>query len=153
MVLLKGVNDKELWTAIEFAQKRGVLLQLIELEPIGLPRESYEKYHFNLDGIIEKLERYAQNVKIRRYMHGRHIYTLDGVDVEVVKPIENTEFCLHCTRIRLTHDGKLKPCLMRNDNIVDILTPLRSGASDDKLNRIFLKALKMREPYWKGNAI
>jgi len=82
-------------------------------------------------------------------MQGRRIYTLEGARVEVVKPVENTSFCMQCTRIRLTSDGKLKPCLMRNDNLVDILTPLRKGEPDDYLHAVFRRALEAREPFHK----
>ncbi|MEM2123182.1 MAG: GTP 3',8-cyclase MoaA [Candidatus Bathyarchaeia archaeon] len=150
MVLLRGINEVEIWDAVRFAQERSVILQLIELEPIGLPDETYRLYHFPLDDIVERLEGLAKSVRVREFMHGRRIYSLDGVEVEVVKPIENTEFCLHCTRLRLTHDGKLKPCLMRNDNLVDVLTPLRMGASKDELKTLFLQAVSARRPYWSG---
>ncbi|MDH5441703.1 MAG: GTP 3',8-cyclase MoaA, partial [Candidatus Bathyarchaeota archaeon] len=56
----------------------------------------------------------------------------------------------HCTRMRLTSDGKLKPCLMRNNNLVDLLTPLRNGAHDETLTDLFVKAVKSREPYHKA---
>jgi cyclic pyranopterin phosphate synthase len=69
------------------------------------------------------------------------------VTVEVVHPIENRDFCVHCTRLRLTSNGKLKPCLMRNDNLIDILTPMRRGASDDELKELFKRANQEREPY------
>jgi cyclic pyranopterin phosphate synthase len=39
---------------------------------------------------------------------------------------------------------------MRNDNLVDVLTPLRRGASDEELRELFLNAVELREPYWKG---
>jgi len=52
--------------------------------------------------------------------------------------------------MRVTSDGKLKPCLMRNDNLTDILTPLREGASDEELQQLFLGANMQREPYNKG---
>jgi len=55
--------------------------------------------------------------------------------------MDNSEFCAHYTRLRLTSDGKLKPCLMRNDNLVDVLTPLRRGASREKLRKLFLEAV------------
>ncbi|MEA2089135.1 MAG: GTP 3',8-cyclase MoaA, partial [Thermoproteota archaeon] len=64
-------------------------------------------------------------------------------------PIENTEFCMHCTRLRVTSDGKLKPCLMRNNNLTDVLTPMRSGVSDEKLIELFRETCKKREPYYK----
>jgi cyclic pyranopterin phosphate synthase len=92
----------------------------------------------------------AVTIEKRPLMHNRLIYHLPNVAVEVVHPIENTDFCMHCTRMRLTSDGKLKPCLMRNDNLTDILTPLREGASDKELQQLFLRANMQREPYNKG---
>ena len=70
--------------------------------------------------------------------------------VEVVHPTENSDFCMHCTRLRVTSDGKLKPCLMRNDNLVDILTPIRNGANDEELKHIFEQANQLREPFNKS---
>jgi len=83
-------------------------------------------------------------------MHNRRVYHLPSTRVEVVHPIENTEFCLHCTRLRVTSDGKLKPCLMRSDNLVDILTPLRKGANDEQLAELFRLANQKRQPYNKN---
>jgi cyclic pyranopterin phosphate synthase len=82
-------------------------------------------------------------------MHNRRIYRLQNVTVEVVHPIENREFCMHCTRLRVTSSGKLKPCLMKNDNIINIIEPLRNGFSDKELEKIFLKANQFRIPYNK----
>ena len=83
-------------------------------------------------------------------MQNRPIYHLPDVTVEVVHPTENTEFCMHCTRLRVTSDGKLKPCLMRNDNLVDVLTPLRNGAKDQELKELFIIANQKRQPYNKN---
>jgi cyclic pyranopterin phosphate synthase len=83
-------------------------------------------------------------------MHNRRIYHLPDLIVEVVHPTENGEFCAHCTRMRVTSDGKLKTCLMRNDNLVDILTPTRQDASDEKLKALFIHANQLREPYNKS---
>ena len=102
------------------------------------------------DAIEEGIERNAKKIIIRRDMQNRKRYTLkDGSEIEIVKPNHNPSFCQACTRIRLTSDGKLKPCIMRNDNLTDILTPLRRGASNQELKRIFITAIKRREPYWK----
>jgi cyclic pyranopterin phosphate synthase len=78
---------------------------------------------------------------------------LPEAKVEVIRPIENTEFCANCTRIRVTSDGKLKPCLMRKDNLVDLLSPMRSGADDQKLKETFIEAVNRREPYYKVTQI
>jgi len=150
MLLLKNVNDGEIEKLIQFAAQTGTILQLIELEPINLSKKYYERYHLGLDEIEQKLKKLASETKIRKYMQKRRVYVLPKVNVEVIRPIENTEFCANCTRIRVTSDGKLKPCLMRKDNLVDILTPLRNGADDKKLTEIFIEAVKNREPYYKA---
>ncbi|MFQ6094758.1 MAG: GTP 3',8-cyclase MoaA [Candidatus Bathyarchaeia archaeon] len=150
MVMLKGINEGEVLEMINFARYNGVVLQLIELEPLGINRSFYSNHHYALDGIEGKLEKQALEFRTRSDMQNRRVYFLPGVKVEVVKPIENTAFCAHCTRIRLTSDGKVKPCLMRNDNLVDVLTPLRSGADDDGLTKLFIEAVKRREPFYKA---
>jgi len=150
MLLLKNVNDGEIEKMIQFAAQTGTILQLIELEPINLSKTYYERYHLSLDKIEQKLKKLASETKIRKYMQKRRVYVLPKVNVELIRPIENTEFCANCTRIRVTSDGKLKPCLMRKDNLVDILTPMRNGADDKNLTQIFVEAVKKREPYYKA---
>ena len=150
MLVLKNVNDCEIEKMTQFAAQTGTILQLIELEPINLSKKYYARYHLGLDEIEQKLEKLASETRIRKYMQKRRVYVLPKVKVEVIRPIENTEFCANCTRIRVTSDGKLKPCLMRKDNLVDILTPMRNGADDKKLTETFIEAVKKREPYYKA---
>ncbi|MCW4029422.1 MAG: GTP 3',8-cyclase MoaA [Candidatus Bathyarchaeota archaeon] len=147
MVLLKGVNVGDVSDMIEYAGRTGAILQLIELDPVNVGDHYYEVHHRSLDEQEAMLLEKAVSVEKRPFMHNRLIYHLPNATVEVVHPIENTDFCMHCTRIRVTSDGKLKPCLMRNDNLTDILTPLRQGASDEELRGLFVKANSLREPY------
>lgn len=147
MLILKGVNDSQVLEMINFARNVGAVLQLIELEPVNISSEYYIVYHKPLDEYEEMLKQKAVKIEARKYMQNRHIYHLPDVKVEVVHPIENTDFCWHCTRLRLTSDGKLKPCLMRNDNTVDILTPMRNGATDEELVEFFKIANQRRQPY------
>jgi cyclic pyranopterin phosphate synthase len=147
MLVLRGVNDFQVTDMISFAREVGAVLQLIELEPINISREYYATYHKPLSEYEEMLKQKAVKVEARKYMQNRRIYHLPDVKVEVVHPIENTEFCWHCTRLRVTSDGKLKPCLMRNDNTVDILTPMRKGATDKELVELFKLANQRRQPY------
>jgi cyclic pyranopterin phosphate synthase len=147
MLVLKGENESAVPEMIEFAAQTGTVLQLIELEPINMARKDYSKKHKSLDEYEGILKHKAVRTETRRYMQNRHIYYLPHATVETVRPIENTEFCHHCTRIRVTSDGKLKPCLMRNDNLTDILTPVRRGASDQELTGLFKLANQERQPY------
>jgi cyclic pyranopterin phosphate synthase len=149
MLVLKNVNDGEVEKMIQFAEQSGAILQLIELEPINLSKAYYKHYHLGLDGIEQGLEKESVEVSVREYMQNRRVYTLPNGKVEVIRPIENTEFCASCTRIRVTSDGKVKPCLMRKDNLVDLLTSIRNGADDEKLKTLFFEAVKRREPYYK----
>jgi cyclic pyranopterin phosphate synthase len=150
MVVLKDVNVGDVPDMIEYARQNNVILQLIELDPVNVSGDYYQTHHRSLDEQEQLLQEKASTVERRPYMHNRLIYHLPGVTVEVVHPIENTDFCMHCTRMRVTSDGKLKPCLMRNDNLTDILTPIRQGASDEELKRLFVQANTLREPYNKG---
>jgi cyclic pyranopterin phosphate synthase len=150
MVILNGVNVDAVPEMMDFARQTGTILQLIELDPINVDAAYYSVYHKFLDEHEEMLRQKALKVETRRFMHNRRIYHLPEVTVEVVHPIENRDFCMHCTRLRVTSDGKLKPCLMRNDNVMDILTPMRSGASDEELKELFVRVNELREPYNKG---
>lgn len=149
MVVLKGINDMEIWDMINFSAKTNTILQLIEFIPLNASNPSFKKHHINLDPIEGELRKRAIKI-ITRKLHARKKYFLpNGAEVEVVKPFHNTIFCANCTRIRVTSDGKLKPCLMRNDNLVDILTPIRNNADNKKLEELFIKAVNLREPFYR----
>ncbi len=154
VVVLRGINDDELENMIYFSADTGAILQLIELE-VPLERENsefFKKYHVDLSDFERYISKMAEKVEYNE-LHRRKRYSLKINDkratVEFVKSMHNTSFCMNCTRIRLTSDGKLKPCLLRNDNLVDLLTPLRKGASDDELKKLFKQAILLREPYWR----
>ena len=149
-VVLKDVNVGDIPDLIEYAGRNKVVLQLIELDPVNVGDNYYKEHHRSLDEQEAMLKEKAVSIEKRPFMHNRLIYHLPNATVEVVKPIENSDFCMHCTRLRVTSDGKLKPCLMRNDNLTDILTSIRQGASDEELKQLFVKANLLREPYNKG---
>jgi len=150
MVVLNGVNVEAVPEMMDFARQTGTILQLIELDPVNVDEEYYSTYHRLLGEYEEMLGQKAMEIETRRFMHNRRIYHLPDLTVEVVHPTENREFCAHCTRLRVTSDGMLKTCLMRNDNLIDVLTPLRLGASDEELRTLFLRANQIREPYNKA---
>jgi len=147
MVLLKDLNEYEVTEMIDFTKKNGLILQIIELESSN-EDEIFQKYHVSLKRIEECLKSKADKVSVRRMHHRRKYYLHGGGEVEIVKPMHNREFCKYCNRIRITSDGKLKPCLFRNDNLIDLLSPMRRGASEEFLRSLFLEAVKMRKPYF-----
>ncbi|BDZ67454.1 GTP 3',8-cyclase MoaA [Methanobacterium ferruginis] len=152
MVVMKGLNHQEIWDMFQFCKEKGVILQIIELlEAESCPdSDFFDDYHYDIGIIEEELREKATDIKTRAFMQDRKKYFLEGGEIEVVRPMDNTEFCKNCTRLRITPDGKLKPCLLRNDNLVDLIEPMRHGASDEKLEKLFLEAIKNREPYYGG---
>jgi cyclic pyranopterin phosphate synthase len=149
MVVMKGINTDKIKEMIAFATENNAILQLIGLMENEYSKEFYKEYFQDIDRIVNELEEEANEVLVRKFMQNRTRYILDEGEVEVVFPMHNTEFCANCTRIRITSDGKFKPCLMRSDNYVDFLGSMRTGASDKELEQLFLRAVERREPYFK----
>ncbi len=148
MVVMKGINDEEIEDMIAFSRETGVTLQLIEYQALEKGVEEYDSYHFDLKPIEEKLASRSQSI-VEREMHRRKQYHLkDGGIVEVVRPMHNSEFCAYCTRLRMTSDGHLKPCLMREDNHIEAVSLLRNGGREE-LVEAFKEAVAAREPFWK----
>jgi len=156
MVLLNGINEDEVVDMMDFVRecnKRGagrkgeggeaVILQLIELIPsFGAGPHTMSKYTVDFSKVESKLKTKASAIKTRRLQHRRK-YFVDGVEVEVVHPIVNIEFCANCSRLRITSDGKIRPCLLRNDNLV----PIESADEKHIMSRLKL-AMQYREPFF-----
>lgn len=153
MVVIKGENDAEIMHMVDFCAEAGAILQLIEYESDrgGIAEASFRDRFFSLEDVERMVSQRAVSVSMNE-LHRRRKYRLKSgdafVDVEFVRPMHNTEFCANCTRIRLSSDGKLKPCLLSRDGEVDVLSRLRSGATDAEIRSLFLKAVDNRRPYW-----
>lgn len=137
MVLLKGINEDEIEDFISLvSDDRQLILQIIELMDLGdCP------YHADVSDLEARIAASSRRV-ITRKMHHRKKYCHEGAEIEFVRPLHNSEFCQHCNRLRVTSDGKLKPCLLRSDNLVDI-----RGKKGDELEALFMQAISLREPF------
>ncbi len=152
-VLLRGINDEELDAMIDFTAEAGAILQLIEFETTkeGEGTEEYRKYHADLRPVEKRLERMAEEVRYNElHRRKKYLFHRNGrpAEVEIVRPMHNSEFCANCKRIRLTSEGLLRGCLLTTYGSTDLLTPMRSGADDDEIKEIFGKVVAMRRPYW-----
>jgi len=117
----------------------GLKLQLIQFMPELVGDRDWD---VDIDGVKKWLEQRADKVLVRE-MHHRHIYIFNGAEVEVVDPVHNAEFCFNCHRIRVTHDGKLKGCLNRNDDLIET-----RGLDDDGLRDAFRRVVANRVPFY-----
>ena len=142
MVLLKGVNDNEIYDMLDFTRKYDgkVILQLIELMDFN----DVSQYQIDADSVEDDLTLRADEVRVRT-MHRRKKYIIDGAEVELVRPVDNSEFCANCNRLRVTADGKLKPCLLVNDNLVDV-----NGVSLKNMPQMLKHAVGLRVPYCRN---
>ncbi len=145
MILMKGINEDEIREVLDFTNsfnKGGVraILQLIEL----LPLHGLEKYYIDISKFEKEFSLMAFKVKLRSMHRRKQYWTPIGV-VEFVKPVHNPEFCMNCDRIRVTSDGKIKLCLLRDD-VVCI-----DGKHGAELIDAIKHAVKLREPYHKTN--
>ncbi|MCE4607468.1 MAG: GTP 3',8-cyclase MoaA [Caldisphaeraceae archaeon] len=148
--VVRGLNENEIWQLVDFAHQKGVVLQLIELQPINSGAKGFEKLHFPLF-LIEKelIERGAR--KFRRKMHNRPVYILpDGTRVEIVKSYNNPVFCAGCNRVRLLPDGMLIPCINWKLPGVSLFPGIRESPREKAVESVveaFIKVNLLRKPY------
>ncbi|KZX17424.1 cyclic pyranopterin monophosphate synthase [Methanobrevibacter filiformis] len=150
MVVMKNINNNEIMDMFNFCKEYNFVLQLIELlKSENCSDESFNnEYHVDMEPIEKSLEKLAHKIKTRNFMQDRKKYFIDNGEIEVVRPMDNTKFCENCTRLRITPEGKIKPCLLRNDNLIDIIGPIRNNATDEELEKIFIDAINNREPFY-----
>lgn len=144
MVLLKGINSDEIPVMMDFIRKyKGkVILQVIEL----MDFQHTAKYQVNINEVEKYLEKGATDIE-ERSMHRRKKYHIDGIEVELVRPIDNSHFCANCNRLRVTSDGKLKPCLLRNDNLMDV-----NNKEPGEIAKLMRLTMENRVPFYKDTS-
>ncbi len=151
-VVIKGFSRQELKKLVEFANKYGIDIQLIELQPVGLGKKLFDKYFQSLDTIKEILFEISSKRTIRVEQHFRDIFIVKNIRVELVKAYDNHLFCLGCNRVRITSNGLILPCIMR-DTGVPLLDILHSDKSFDKkveeVQSRFILANILRRPFYR----
>lgn len=145
MVVMKGVNDDEIFDMVKFCIENGFALRFIETMPIGVNgREASEQY-INLQTVKEKLAQHYNLIPDIMPGGGPARYVrIDGTDAKIgfITPISQ-HFCETCNRVRLTADGTLYMCLGQNHQFA--LRPLlRSGISDEGLQEAIIEAIKLK---------
>ena len=121
------------------ADNEGLQLQLIEYMP-----ELTGNPEWNID--ISRVHNWLADVADRietREMHDRKRYWVDGGMVEIVDPVENESFCANCGRVRVTHEGYLKGCLNRNDDLRSM-----GEMTKPEIRETFRETVENRVPYY-----
>ena len=151
-VILRSINEDDVEKLIDFAAKIDARVQFIELHPVGKAVKRFRDHHLPRWRILEKLEHRIVEIKYRIGLHNRPIVILDnGVEVEIVGPVGNYLFCAGCTRIRVTYDFKLIPCLNWRGPPVEVRPRLENAETrEDKVEAIInaiREVNRLRKPY------
>jgi cyclic pyranopterin phosphate synthase len=144
MVVIKGLNDDEVIDIARLSIDHPYQVRFIEYMPVQDPLLGGGFQHLPNDLLRERLCAVSELVEVEK---GRHDgpaqrFKLKGAAGEIgfISPLSH-HFCQFCNRLRLTANGKIRSCLLSNDEM-DVRTPLREGASDHDLASLFIEAAR-----------
>jgi cyclic pyranopterin phosphate synthase len=133
-VALKGVNDDEIETMIEWAHGRGMDITFIEVMPMGdIEPSRFDQYWPLTQVKAQLLDRYTlQDLEDQTGGPARYVRVKEtGGRIGFITPLTHN-FCESCNRVRLTCTGTLYMCLGQED-AADLRAPLRASTSDEPL--------------------
>ncbi len=115
-VLMKGVNDREVNDFMDFSARYDIEVRFLELMRIGEARESFDKYFISAGEVINRLEKESVLKQVKRPIDSTSFnYELEnGAQVGFIAS-ESRPFCGGCSRLRLSPEGSLRPCLMKSE--------------------------------------
>ncbi|HEX7057161.1 MAG TPA: GTP 3',8-cyclase MoaA [Bacilli bacterium] len=147
VVLMKGENDDEIVDFLRMTRERPVHVRFIEYMPIGHQNDHWRKAYLPLTAVLDACSRsgmHAERVEKGPIGNGpAEVYRIAGAagTFGLIHPVSD-HFCGSCTRLRLTADGNVKPCLYWNDEF-----NVRKRIGDDEAVRnLFLQAIGAK-PY------
>ena len=156
-VLMRGRNEDQLIPLIEFAGARDLILRFIEMMPVSTTDVLSEDNFMSILEAKRLIESVYGSLILEtefRTNGPASYYQILGRKQRIgfIGAMTNLHFCENCNKLRLTCDGKLRPCLGSYLEF-DIMKPLRAGASDEELKRFFLDVVdrKPREHDFRNN--
>jgi GTP 3',8-cyclase len=147
-VLMRNRNEDQLLPLIEFAAARNLLLRFIELMPVSTTEVLNESTFMSVSeakrGVESAYGSLIPETEFRTNGPATY-YQIPGrvQRIGFIGAITNLHFCESCNKLRLTCDGKLRPCLGSYLEF-DIMRPLRAGASDEELKEFFLDVVERK---------
>ncbi|MCK5511631.1 MAG: GTP 3',8-cyclase MoaA [Thermodesulfovibrionia bacterium] len=145
VVPINGLNNEEIASFASLTFNKNYHIRFIEFMPVGCNEiwkkdrciSSKEVMHIIATlGTLERLKFRGQGPSRNFRIKGAQ-----GV-IGIISPLSD-HFCNFCNRLRLTSDGKIRPCLFSGVEI-DIKTPMRNGASDYEIERLFCHSVKIK---------
>lgn len=146
VVVMKGVNDDELTRFAKLSVRRPYHVRFIEYMPVGGGNRWKPGKYIPSDEIKSRLEAFGPLHRIPRAPYDgpadRYRFEAARGEIGFISALSH-HFCRWCNRLRLTADGKLRPCLFSEDQ-VDVKTPLRNGCGQQDLMGLFQEAIAMK---------
>lgn len=141
VVLMKGVNDDEISDLAGLTKELPIGVRFIELMPIGHGSQWFKEHYMSVDDVAERLPDMIPVEGVRSSGPAVN-YRLPGAmgTIGFIGALSHN-FCNRCNRIRLTADGKIKPCL-NSDLEVDLRPALREGKGD--LKDLMVRAIALK---------
>jgi len=140
-VLMRGRNEDQLIPLIEFAGAHNLLLRFIEMMPVSTTEVLSDENFLPVAEAKRAIEKYFGDLISEtsfRTNGPATYYQVPGREQRIgfIGAMTNFHFCESCNKLRLTCDGKLRPCLGSYLEF-DIMKPLRAGATDGELRQFF----------------
>jgi GTP 3',8-cyclase len=147
-VLMRGRNEDQLIPLIEFAGARNLMLRFIELMPVTTTEVLSDQNFMSISHAKRAIESHFGDLipepSFRTNGPATYYQVPDRHQrIGFIGAMTNLHFCESCNKLRLTCDGKLRPCLGSYLEF-DIMKPLRAGASDDELKQFFLDVVERK---------
>ena len=145
-VLMRGFNEDQIIPFGMFAREEGVTVRFIEFMPLEEDRTWTPTTVVTLDEILARMAEYRPLVEIphARSETARRYRFEDGVgEIGIIAPVSHP-FCGHCSRIRITSDGKIRTCLFSVWDH-DLHAQMRRGASDEELEEFIQGVVAKKE--------
>jgi GTP 3',8-cyclase len=134
-VLVRGFNEDEVEAFAAFARERGVIMRFIEFMPLDADRHWSRELMVPAAEVYDRINAQWPLVQIpnEKSETARKYRFADGAEGEIglIAPVTQA-FCGHCSRIRLTADGKLRTCLFSKEDR-DLRGQIRAGATDAEI--------------------
>ncbi len=145
-VLMRGFNEDQIIPFGMFAREENVIVRFIEFMPLEEGRTWTPETVVTLDEILARMAEYRPLAEIphERSETARRYRFDDGVgEIGIIAPVSHP-FCGHCSRIRITSDGKIRTCLFSVWDH-DLHELMRRGASDDDLVEFIQGVVQKKE--------
>jgi len=145
-VLMRGFNEDQIIPFGLFARDEDVIVRFIEFMPLEEDRKWTPSTVVTLDEILHRMGEFRPLVEIphERSETARRYRFDDGIgEIGIIAPVSHP-FCGHCSRIRITSDGKIRTCLFSVWDH-DLHGLMRRGASDDDLTEFIRGVVQRKE--------